>query len=106
MGKKTRRTTDAVNILTSRYFAGRKDLNELYEHERQNLEIGRKLYELRTKAGLSQRALARLIGTTASAICRLEDAAYEGHSLAVLRRIAAALHQRLEIRFVPATRKH
>lgn len=106
MAKKTRRTSDAVKIITNRYFAGRKDLDELYERERQNLEIARKLYELRTKAGLSQRTLAKLIGTTASAICRLEDADYAGHSLAVLRRIAVALHQRLEIRFVPATRKH
>ncbi len=37
-------------------------------------------------------------------ICRLEDADYEGHSLSLLKRIAAALNKRLEIRFVP-TRK-
>jgi hypothetical protein len=48
--------------------------------------------------------LAKLIGTTASVICRLEDADYGGHSLAMLRRIGAALHQRVEVRFVP-TRK-
>ena len=46
-----------------------------------------------------------LIGTTASIICRLEDANYEGHSLAMLNRIAAALNQRVEIRFVPAERR-
>jgi DNA-binding XRE family transcriptional regulator len=106
MAKKTRRTTDAVKIISRRYFAGRKDLEELYQRERQNLEIANKLHDLRTQAGLSQRALAKLVGTTASAICRLEDADYEGHSLPVLRRIAIALKQRLEIRFVPATRKH
>jgi len=43
-------------------------------------------------------------GTNASVICRLEDAEYEGHSLAMLRRIAAALNQRVEIRFVPIRR--
>ena len=63
--------------------------------------MARKIYELRTQAGLSQRELAKLVGTTASAICRLEDADYEGHSLAMLRRIAAALNTRVEIRFVP-----
>ena len=42
-----------------------------------------------------------MIGTTASVICRLEDADYEGHSLAMLNRIAGALHRRVEIRFVP-----
>ena len=30
---------------------------------------------------------------------------YEGHSLAMLNRIAAALNQRVEIRFVPAERR-
>ena len=40
------------------------------------------------------------VGTTASVICRLEDADYEGHSLAMLRRIAAALNKRVEIRFI------
>jgi hypothetical protein len=47
--------------------------------------------------------LAKLVGTTPSAICRLEDADYEGHSLAMLNRIAAALKQRVEIRFVPVS---
>jgi hypothetical protein len=54
---------------------------------------------------LSQRQLAKLIGTTASVICRLEDADYEGHSLAMLNRIAAALNRRVEINFVPAERR-
>jgi hypothetical protein len=39
-------------------------------------------------------------------ISRLEDADYDGHLLAMLRRIAAALNKRVEIRFVsvkPAT---
>ena len=63
--------------------------------------VARKLVELRTKADLTQRELAKLVGTSASVICRLEDADYEGHSLAMLNRIAAALHRRVEIRFVP-----
>jgi hypothetical protein len=37
---------------------------------------------------------------SASVISRLEDAEYEGHSLAMLRRLAAALNKRVEIRFV------
>ena len=32
------------------------------------------------------------------------DADYEGHSLAMLRRIGAALNQRVQIRFVPIRR--
>ncbi len=42
-----------------------------------------------------------MVGTTALVICRLEDADYEGHPLAMLQRIAAALNKRVEIRFVP-----
>jgi hypothetical protein len=38
-------------------------------------------------------------------ICRLEDADYEGHSLAMPNRIATALNRRVEIRFVPAERR-
>jgi transcriptional regulator with XRE-family HTH domain len=50
--------------------------------------------------GLPQRELAMLIGTSASAICRIEDADYDGHSMAMLRRIAEALGRRVEMRFV------
>jgi DNA-binding XRE family transcriptional regulator len=75
-----------------------------YEEELANAELAQKIYDLRTKAGLTQRQLAKLVGTTASVICRLEDADYEGHSLAMLRRIAAALGKRVEIRFLPAKR--
>ncbi|MCH7703025.1 MAG: helix-turn-helix domain-containing protein [Planctomycetes bacterium] len=65
-----------------------------------NAEIARKLHDLREKAGLSQRELAKRVGTSASVICRLEDADYNGHSLSMLQRIAAALDKRVEIRFV------
>src|SRR5580700_7308338 len=74
---------------------------EEFEHEPINAEIAQKICDLRTKAGLSQRELARRVGTTASVICRLEDADYEGHTLGAVRRIATALNRRLELRAVP-----
>jgi hypothetical protein len=49
--------------------------------------------------------LAKLVGTTASVICRLEDADYEGHSLAMLNRIAGALNKRVKIEFVAVSRR-
>lgn len=64
---------------------------EEYEVELLNAEVARKIHDLRTKAGLSQRDLAKKAGTSASAICRLEDADYDGHSLYLLKRIAAVL---------------
>ncbi len=107
MAKKEQSTSDAVEIIRRRYFAKRSpvEFEKAYQEEKGRLDVAQAIYELRTKAGLSQRALAKLVGTTASVICRLEDADYEGHSLATLRRIATALDKRLEIRFVPASRK-
>lgn len=105
MAKRKIPTTDAIEILHRRYYQNRPERIARLEEARANEEIARKIYELRAKAGFTQSDLARLVGTTASVICRLEDADYEGHSLAMLRRIAAALDKRVEIRFVPANRK-
>lgn len=70
-----------------------------------NMEIAQMIYDARTKAGLSQRELADLIGSRQPVIARLEGADYEGHSLTMLQRIAAALDRRLEVRFVPRNRR-
>jgi DNA-binding XRE family transcriptional regulator len=94
-------TTDAVQILYRRYYAGRPERAKALGETRANDNIARKLIALRLGAGMTQRQLADLVGTTPSAICRLENAEYEGHSLAMLNRIAAALNQRVELRFVP-----
>src|SRR2546427_566418 len=104
MAKRPRPTSDALEILHRRVYEGRPNRLKKLEEARANEEIARKIHELRTTAGLTETQLGKLIGTTASVICRLEDADYEGHSLAMLRRIAAALHQRVEIRFVPMRR--
>ena len=99
-GRRTSRTGDAVEILHKLVYEGRPDRLEALEEERANAAVARKIYDLRVRNGLSQRDLAKQVGTTASVICRLEDADYEGHSLAMLRRIAAALDHRVDVRFV------
>src|SRR5438552_7870254 len=99
--KRRKRTKDAVEILERRYYEGKPQRQAALEEARANDAVARKIYDLRTKAGLTQRRLAKLVGTTASVICLLEDAEYQGHSMALLNRIAAALNQRVEIRFVP-----
>lgn len=105
MPKKRKPTMDAVEILDRRYFEGKpKRIAEL-EEERANAEVARKIHELREAAGMTQAQLAKLVGTTPSVISRLEDADYEGHSLSMLRRIAASLNKRVEIRFVAVNRK-
>jgi predicted transcriptional regulator len=101
---KTERTSDAVKILRQRYIKNSKKRKESVQRERENIGIAEQLYNLRTKAKLSQKELADLVGTTQSAISRLEDADYDGHGLTMLRKIAAALNQRVQVRFVPNDR--
>ncbi len=61
--------------------------------------VAQLIYEARTARGLTQKELADRIGTKQSAIARLEDADYDGHSLSMLQKIAGALNQRVEIKF-------
>ncbi len=95
------RTTNALEILEG--VTGKSaSLRAGIAKARVNLEIAQMIYDARTKAGLSQSELAAMIGSKQPVIARLESADYEGHSLTMVRRIAAALGQRLELRFVAA----
>lgn len=105
MTHKRKPTTDAVEILHRRYYEGDPRRLVSLEGERVNLDCARKIYELRTRKGLTQRQLAEIVGTTASVICRLEDSDYEGHSLSMLQRIARALNRSIEIRFIPLPKR-
>lgn len=58
----------------NQHIAGDPKRIDEFEVEVLNAEIAAKIFQLRTRAGLSQRALAKKVGTTASANCRLEDA--------------------------------
>jgi DNA-binding XRE family transcriptional regulator len=106
MKKTTQRkkNTDAIEILKKRYISGRPEREAALAQIRADDAVGRKIYQLRINSALSQRELAKLVGTTASVICRLEDADYEGHSLAMLHRIAAALNKEIEINFISKKR--
>ena len=98
------KTKDALKILervTGRNSVVRRGIANAWT----NLEVAQMIYDARTKAGMSQRDLAELIGTRQSVIARLEDADYRGHSLTMLQRIGNALGQRLELRFVSVTRR-
>jgi DNA-binding XRE family transcriptional regulator len=84
-----KKTSDALALMNK--LAGRdREMLDLVEQEQANLDISRKIFELRSKAGMSQSQLAKRVGTTQSVISRLEDADYDGHSLWMLRRIASA----------------
>ncbi|MGA2186195.1 MAG: XRE family transcriptional regulator [Bryobacteraceae bacterium] len=104
MAAKKKFASDALQYTYDRFVAGDPEQEDTYEQTVFDTEVASLIYDLRTKAGLTQRAMAKKVGTTASVICRLEDADYEGHSLAMLRRVAAALGKRVEIRFLPAAK--
>lgn len=99
--KKKDKTTNAVEILHRRYIGESQERKVSLETERVNAEVAQTIYDLRKEAGLTQKELAEIIGTTQSVISRLEDADYEGHSLSMLSRIAGHLDRRLVIKMVP-----
>ena len=76
-----------------------------YEEALADAEVGMMVHELRIFEGLTQAQLAERIGTTASAISRVESADYRGHSLAMLRRIAGAVGRKVAILFLPESEK-
>jgi len=75
----------------------------------QDLAMGQLIYDLRTEAGLSQRALAERMGTTQSVISRLEEGGGAKNRLDTLARVAVALDRHLIVSFpekVPAHLKN
>jgi DNA-binding XRE family transcriptional regulator len=104
MGRKSRFESGTLQYAYNRYLGRDKKKAQAFEAALANSEVARKLDDLRMEAGLTQSELAKLVGTTASVISRLEDADHDGHSLAMVRRIAASLNKRVEIRFLPLKR--
>ena len=100
------RTKDFTDVVRAK-LASDPDLAAAVEKEALNADLAQKVYDLRTAAGLTQKQLAERVGTRQSVISRIEDADYDGHSLALLRRIAAAVGKdlRVEFRARPAARK-
>jgi len=100
MGMDKRKTSSASEIL-NRITGEDAKLRQLIEEQKLSVRVAEMIHEAREAAGLTQAALAELVGTTQSVISRLEDANYEGRSLAMLDRVAHALGKRLEVRLVP-----
>jgi DNA-binding XRE family transcriptional regulator len=101
MMTKKRKTSDAVKILHDRYIKNDPEMASIVQDEREKSEVAREIYNIRKNTGLTQAELAKEVGTTQSVISCLESADYNGHSLEMLRRIAHALHCRVEVHIVP-----
>lgn len=79
----------------------RKGFTEAYDALEFEYRVADQLLKARAKAGLTQDAVAERMGTTKSAISRLEAAGKHTPSLATLRRYARAVGCDLQVKLVP-----
>lgn len=67
------------------------DFKEKFRKAGEAWDVAIQLASLRKTSGLSQRELAKRVGTSQQQISRLESPSYKGHSLSMLRRVADVL---------------
>jgi ribosome-binding protein aMBF1 (putative translation factor) len=90
----------ALQHAYDRYVDDKPNSIASFEEEMLHARIAKRIHDLRVEAGISQRELAHRIGTSPSAISRLENTKYRGHSLSMLQRVAAALGRGIELKFI------
>jgi len=97
--KKTIKTEKLDDL--DRYVADRMkadpDFAAAYEEERREWELGQILANARERAGLTQEALAKKIGTTRSTVCRYERQP-TNLTLSTLKKAARALDRKLVVK--------
>jgi DNA-binding XRE family transcriptional regulator len=81
--------------------AGRKGFTEAYEALALEYQLADQMLKARSRAGLTQDAVAERMGTTKSSVSRLESAGKHAPSLATLKRYASAVGCELQVRLVP-----
>jgi transcriptional regulator with XRE-family HTH domain len=77
------------------------EFTERFKKAGEAWDVALKLASLRKASGLSQKELARRVGTSQQQISRLESPSYEGHSLSMLRRVADVLGARIHLEIQP-----
>jgi len=81
----------------------REGFRKAYEELEEAYTLVREMLAARSKSGLTQEAVAELMGTTKSAVSRLEAGGKHAPSLTTLKKYAQAVGCRLEIKLVPNT---
>lgn len=79
----------------------RQGFKKAYDDLEEEYSLVREMLAARARVGLSQEAVAELMGTTKSAISRLEAAGKHAPSVTTLKKYAQAVGCHLEIKFVP-----
>ena len=82
-----------------------KGFAERFKKAGEAWDVAIRLASLREKTGLSQKELAKRVGTSQQQISRLESPSYEGHSLSMLRRVADALGAIVRVEIEPKRRR-
>lgn len=83
----------------------RRGFSQAYEALAVEYALAHEMLAARARAGLTQEAVAGRMGTTKSAISRLESAGKHAPSVASLKKYAAAVGCTLKIEFVPSRTK-
>lgn len=76
----------------------------LYEEERERAHLAVQIREIRRRRGWTQAEFARRLGTSQSAVARLESGTSNGYTVDMLRRIARVTDSLFEIRLEPRPR--
>lgn len=79
----------------------REGFSKAYNDLEEEYALVREMLSARSKSGLTQEAVAERMGTTKSAVSRLESAGKHAPSLATLKKYAQAVGCDLKIEFVP-----
>ena len=80
--------------------ATRKGFAEAYDALALEYQLAGQMLKARSRAGLTQDAVAERMGTTKSAVSRLESAGKHAPSLATLKRYALAVGCELQVKLV------
>jgi DNA-binding XRE family transcriptional regulator len=79
----------------------RKGFSEVYDALALEYQLANQMLKARSRAGLTQDAVAERMGTTKSAVSRLESAGKHAPSISTLKRYADAVGCELQVRLVP-----
>jgi len=86
--------------LSSMTIEERREYDQAYAEAQLAAEVGERIHAARAAAGLTQRELARRMGTSQAAIDRLESGGV-GATLTTLQRVATALGLEVNVELKP-----
>jgi transcriptional regulator with XRE-family HTH domain len=82
----------------------RQGFSEAYNSLEEEYTLVREMLTARSRSGLTQEAVAELMGTTKSAVSRLESAGRHAPSITTLKKYARAVGCDLEVKLIPTRR--